>query len=123
MTISIHDLRHRVRIQRSTLLKNDKGELERCWENMQEICANIQALSYHRRGTKEWYRFIEGDHHPAGTHYKVMLRYEPGLKSGMRLVGEDKIYYIHEAPTHDTYKRWTQVITLHVEQALEVRHA
>lgn len=123
MTHSIHDLRHRVRIQHSTLLKNDKGELLTRWENKQEVWAHIQAYSYHRKGTKEWYRLIEGDHHPAKTHYKIRLRYEPSLKSGMRLLGNDKIYYIHESPTHDTYKRWTYLMTLHVEQAQEVRHA
>lgn len=121
MTISIRDLRERVRVEHAVLCINEQGELNENYRSSHEIWACIKSKGYHRLShTQGTYTQNSMDRQAT---YNITVRYDPTLQKGTRIADKDRCFHVIAPPTHDAYKRWTFMEVSMLPKSREIEHA
>ena len=95
-------MRHRIRIQRLSQVRNEFGESENSWEDAAIVWASIQPVSGRE--------FLEGMKAQAEVTHKVTIRYNPAVKASMRvLFGERVLDILHII---DTWERHHEMVLM-----------
>ena len=95
-------MRHRIRIQRLSQVRNEFGEPENSWEDAAIVWASIQPVSGRE--------FLEGMKAQAEVTHNVTIRSNPALKASMRvLFGERVLDILHII---DTWERHHEMVLM-----------
>ncbi|MBX9696966.1 MAG: head-tail adaptor protein [Alphaproteobacteria bacterium] len=121
MTISIRDLRERVRVEHAVLRINEQGELSENYRSSHEIWACIKSKGYHRLSHVQGTCTQNSNDRQAS--YTITVRYDPTLQKGTRIADKDRYYHVIAAPTHDAKKRWTLMEAIVFPKPREIDHA
>ena len=85
--LSAGRLRHRIRIERPTLVQDAYGAGTTTWETVaNDIYAAIEPLSANA--------FIAAQTLKSKISVRIVIRYRPGLNTSMRLIGADGTIYV-----------------------------
>lgn len=122
MTISIRDLRERVRVERAVLRINEKGELKEQFMDDHDIWACIRPKGY-SRSFYNHQAHAQSSRDCQTVNYIITVRYDPTLQRGIRIASKDIHYYVIARPTHDAHRRWTIMEASVLEKPLELDHA
>lgn len=93
-------MRHRIRIQRLSRVRNEFGEPEERWEDAAAVWASIQPVSGRE--------FLAAMKAQAEVTHRVSIRYNPAVKASMRvLVGDRVLDILHILDAWEQHREMT----------------
>ncbi|MCP4924069.1 MAG: head-tail adaptor protein [bacterium] len=99
-------LRHRVRVQKKILAKDNFGGYEENWEDNLTLWAWVHPLKTGLSSPHASENRAQGGYPSAHPRYRVRFRYGVSIPPGSRFLWEGRRLILVSAPVVDFHRRW-----------------